>query len=386
MPGITDERNAPESALPAAPDGLAPLPEPAPAAAPPAADDPLATLQEAARTQDELLTVTADFRLAAESILRAAQHLVGARRSFLAWPEEGELQPLFGHGYRDDATPSVDALAHARRAWDAGRSDWRRMEGKTWAVALTVSFPPKHTAAFIPERRRVSIARIPYGERMGTIVLEGIEAEEADLAPLNARMGLFAQRLSPVLLNARWLFLATTDRLTGLLTRDRFDAALADLLEQAQAEKLPVSVLLIDISGLREINTAFGHARGDGLIRDVARQLKRLSRRSDVPARYGGDEFAIALPNTDTAEALQVADRIRRTAPSIPTHGEARRDRPTDKCVLTRLAIGIATFPNCGRTWEEMFKAADEALYASKRGGRDRTTIWEPRMRDHAAA
>ncbi len=365
---------------------FAPLPTPeTPAEAPPGDHTSvLDSLRELEQMHAQLLTVTVDYRLTLESVLRAASHLAGTGHGLLFAPEEGDLEVVHSIGFPEGAEPPDGLRAQVAEAWRTRRPAWRALdaESRSWGIAVPVAFPPRAQAPYIPERRRISIARIPHGEPMALLYLDRVPAASEEIADRVARLGHFAAGcLSTVLLNARWLNQATTDRLSGLLTRDRFSLALEDLFEQAQSDRLPVTVLLVDITGLREINAAFGRARGDELIARVARALRRLSRRSDVLARYGGDDFAIALPNTDTAEALQVADRIRRTAPSIPTSrqtDEARSRDHRERCLLTRLAIGIASYPAHGRSAWEVLLHADQALHSAARRGNSCVEIWTP--------
>lgn len=338
-------------------------------------------LREVQRVQHDLLGITADVRLAEESLLRAAMYLAGATQGLLFGREDAAFEIRQGIGALDSSEPAPDVLALVEEAWESKQRLWRACPGSSAGrVALPLLYPPRATAPYLPDRRRVSIARIPHGEPLGVVVLDRVPIAEGGREAVDARLHAFAGLAANVLLNIRWMEAATTDGLTGLLTRERFESALEDLFEQAQSDRLPLSILLVDIHGLRDVNAAYGRAAGDELLRQVARLLRRHSRRCDVLARYGADEFGLALPNTDTAEALQVADRMRRAAPAIPAPGafEARSAAALERCLLTRLSIGLATYPTHGRSAYEVVRHADQALFASGRQGQSRVEIWTP--------
>ena len=117
----------------------------------------------------------------------------------------------------------------------------------------------------------------------------------------------------------------------------------------------------------------------DIVIKALGAVHQREKRVTDAVARFGGEEFVTICEQTDAEGALLLAERIRDEFKKTTFHANGQEVRCT-------LSVGIATFPSIGRSWDELFKAADEALYASKRGGRDRATIWEPKLRDHGAA
>jgi diguanylate cyclase (GGDEF)-like protein len=96
-------------------------------------------------------------------------------------------------------------------------------------------------------------------------------------------------------------------------------------------------------------------------------------------ARFGGEEFVIICEETDARGAMLLAERVREELARTTFHVPGKASAPNG--IQVTCSIGVATFPECGGTWEELFKAADEALYVSKRSGRDRSTVWSPSMR-----
>jgi diguanylate cyclase (GGDEF)-like protein len=148
--------------------------------------------------------------------------------------------------------------------------------------------------------------------------------------------------------------LAISDSLTGLANYRHLVDVLQSELERSGRTNRPFSVLLMDLDGLKKINDRHGHLIGSRALCRVATILRLNSRSIDTAARYGGDEFALVLPETNPASAQQVVDRIR-------TCLEADEEVPQ-----LSISIGMATFPKCGGTVQQLLEHADQALYAMK--------------------
>jgi diguanylate cyclase (GGDEF)-like protein len=163
--------------------------------------------------------------------------------------------------------------------------------------------------------------------------------------------------------------LADHDSLTGLKNRRRFEEDLHTEMARAHREERPVALLLLDLDNLKEANDTLGHSAGDRMIVEVAGVLRSRMRETDVLARIGGDEFAIALPHCDAREATVVAEAI-----GTAIRGHAWNDDE----VRTTASIGIVVFEGrSGTTLEALLSRADTALYAAKAGGRDGFRIFE---------
>jgi diguanylate cyclase (GGDEF)-like protein len=159
---------------------------------------------------------------------------------------------------------------------------------------------------------------------------------------------------------------STTDALTGLPNRRRFDASLDDELGRANRYGGPLALLLIDVDKLKDINDRGGHEAGDIALRTVAQTLRDTCRTTDLAVRYGGDEFAVLAPQTDVAQGLELAARIQAALEPIRRH-------PTPHSVAPTLSIGVTEFDRRDRgSAESLCEAADRALYAAKAQGRDR--------------
>jgi diguanylate cyclase (GGDEF)-like protein len=160
--------------------------------------------------------------------------------------------------------------------------------------------------------------------------------------------------------------LATTDALTGLKNRRKFDAAIDAEWRRAVRQKLPLALLMIDADHFKSYNDSFGHQAGDQMLVGIAICISDAVRRAgDCAARYGGEEFAVLLPGFSAAAAATVAETIRLKV-------QQWSDGPT----VTTVSVGIASMtPSATTDWPVLVKAADRALYAAKANGRNRCVL-----------
>jgi len=173
-------------------------------------------------------------------------------------------------------------------------------------------------------------------------------ANEAAMAFENASLYEHARRL------------ADRDPLTGFANHRYLYERLAEEVVRAQRTRRPLSVLMLDLDDFKVVNDTFGHLFGDRLLVHVAERIRSALRAHDVPARYGGDEFAVVLPETDAEAAARVGERIAEAVVAGPYEAEGRLP------VAVGMSVGAATYPTDGRTATELIAAADLALYALK--------------------
>jgi len=160
---------------------------------------------------------------------------------------------------------------------------------------------------------------------------------------------------------------ARIDPKTGLYNARHFTAALGDELDRARRFERPLSLLMVDLDLLREINNSYGHLAGDAVLQGIATIFGRELRHYDVPARFGGEEFSILLPETTRETALEIAERIRRSV------SEAGFDVETStEPIRATISIGVATFPRDGGRANDLIHQADVAVYRAKLQGRNR--------------
>jgi diguanylate cyclase (GGDEF)-like protein len=190
----------------------------------------------------------------------------------------------------------------------------------------------------------------------------------------------FAAQLAPVLLVAyittmfsadiryglqQAKLLSETDDLTGLFNTRGFAIAANRLFGQALRYGRPASVLMIDCDNLKTINDTHGHDAGNRLIRQVANAVQAELRATDVPARFGGDEFIVLLPETPPKGGADVAERIRNAISARPLAINAEN-------VPCTVSIGVACYPEDGRSLDALAARADRALYQAKQEGRNK--------------
>jgi diguanylate cyclase (GGDEF)-like protein/putative nucleotidyltransferase with HDIG domain len=159
---------------------------------------------------------------------------------------------------------------------------------------------------------------------------------------------------------------ARTDPLTGLLNRRGFEEAFELELERARRGDGKLSVVIGDLDHFKHVNDRFGHHVGDRALARTSEILHEEKRRIDTVARLGGEEFALIVPDTVDRRSFMLAERLR----------HAVRDEFTDDAVKVTVSFGVASFPHHGTTRQELLGAADDALYAAKELGRDRTVIY----------
>lgn len=169
---------------------------------------------------------------------------------------------------------------------------------------------------------------------------------------------------------------ALTDSLTRLTNRRHFMEVLANELRRSHRYSLRLTLLMLDVDGFKKLNDRHGHLFGDRVLKRVGRILRRNLREADTPSRFGGDEFAVVLPETDRLGAYAVAERLRgRVADSCET-------RPISGIpARVRLSGGIASYPVDGEDPPGLIARADQALYLAKRDGKNRIRLFHSEKR-----
>ena len=230
---------------------------------------------------------------------------------------------------------------------------------------------------FMPHAKPCSIIAVPmiaHDSVLGLIYIRSAKVG-AVLSEANARFfDVISSTAANALRNAQ-LFeevehRARTDFLTGLPNHRFFQENLSIELGRAQRHNHPLSLFIIDLDFLKEVNDRFGHPGGDTVIRRIGETIRACCREIDFAARYGGEEFTVILPETALAGAVEVADRIREriAAEKVPGIGSITA------------SIGVSNFPVNALGKEELIHMADQALYTAKNGGRNRVAYFNYQM------
>lgn len=317
----------------------------------------LEALNETARKLENV-TDPADV---ASILVEGARETLGFDRGLVLAAPPGN--PLTVMAYRGPGeAPSVDLKADDEvtlQAWE---------EHETQLVKRLDAEKNPRLDALLPGAENLAIVPLfAEGDPIGVLVAEhtgriGFRLERRVFSMISQ----FASHAALALRNT-WLLqevqrMADTDELTGIPNRRTFEIVLSRELSRAKRNGEQVTLAMIDIDHFKKLNDTHGHPTGDEVLRQTGRALAVNCRGFDTPARYGGEEFAIIMPSCSVTESLPATDRLRIAI--------SKQDLP----VPVTASAGVATFPTHASDAAGLIKAADEALYESKRAGRDRVT------------
>jgi diguanylate cyclase (GGDEF)-like protein len=202
---------------------------------------------------------------------------------------------------------------------------------------------------------------------------KGLLVNLAELNPLVEQTGRSFQNLDTV------ASMLLVDELTGLYNQRFMKVTLNQELARCQRYGGHISLMFIDLDNFKSINDTHGHIVGSEMIKTAAQILKESVRDSDYLLRYGGDEFCAILPNTHLEGALTLAERIRTSFENSVLDLSTVSGVASARALNVTTSIGVASFPHCASSAIELVKAADTAMYESKRAGRNRVSIFKKR-------
>lgn len=168
--------------------------------------------------------------------------------------------------------------------------------------------------------------------------------------------------------------LSSTDRLTGLFNRGHWEEILRQDYARHRRYAINSALVMCDIDHFKQINDTYGHQAGDRVIQHTANLIRQSIRDSDVAGRYGGEEFVVLLPDTDSQGALVFAERLRQSVEAYEVQHESHTIRFT-------ISLGIADLGQPSSGHAQLIEWADNALYTSKSGGRNQVTLYENTVR-----
>ncbi len=200
-------------------------------------------------------------------------------------------------------------------------------------------------------------------DTMGYLVFTGIRDEDKETIVILSYQ--FALAIRRVRLYQRIEKIALTDNLTGVYTRRYFLERFAEEVKRAQIRKISLSFLMLDVDFFKNFNDQYGHLTGDQILKEMGTIIKAGIREIDIAGRYGGEEFCMVLPETDTEGAILVAERIRLAV-------EKTSIKAYEATVQTTVSIGVATLPVHASSATALLDKADWALYRAKKSGRNR--------------
>jgi diguanylate cyclase (GGDEF)-like protein len=338
-------------------------------------------LRELKRTVDELqalndigraLTSTLDLTEVLRLVMRKVSELTRAGNWSLLLVDEqtGDLvfEVAIGTG--------SERLFEQRLPRGEGIAGWVVANGQPVLVE-DVRADPRFSSRFdamsgVVTRSVLAVPLAAHGSVLGVIELvnpvEAAPFTPEDLVTLRTVADYAAIAIENAKAYDRIVELTITDDHTGLYNARYLYRSLEHELARGERYKRPFSVVFLDLDKFKQVNDVHGHQAGSQTLREVGAVLKAALRETDVPIRYGGDEYVVVMPETDKERALHVAERLRKTV------SETVYLKDRGLAVHVTASFGVATFPEDGKTVEELLAGADAAMYAVKESARDGVT------------
>jgi diguanylate cyclase (GGDEF)-like protein len=245
----------------------------------------------------------------------------------------------------------------------------RALSSRAPVLVNDVTTEPEYVAALREAQSELCLPLVSFGQAVGVLSLSSARKNAfrlTDIGSLECVADISAAAFQNAMYLDRVRQLAYRDGLTGIFNRRFFEMRILEELERARRYHLALTIMMIDLDGFKSLNDEFGHLLGDEALRQMAAIFSEQMRKADVVCRFGGDEFAILLPETSGQNAQRAAEKLRRTVagwsfPGVP--------RPMT------VSVGIASFPEHGASRDELIKTADDALYRAKQEGRNRVVL-----------
>lgn len=277
--------------------------------------------------------------------------------------DEEDLVLRANHGNLTPRVPESGRLP-------AGGGLWGRAlaTGKT-VIENDVNACSDYVGFYVETASRMCIPLVSFGQTLGVLVLDSDHREAFnanDTQPLESVADICATAIQNAHYVERVRQLAYLDGLTGIFNRRFFELRIEEEIERARRFSAGMAVIMIDIDQFKRLNDEFGHLLGDEVLRQVSSIFHQQVRKIDIVCRYGGEEFAILLSQTDPRHALSVAEKLRRVVETWQFPGVPRP---------VTISAGAASLPDHGNTRDELVKAADAGLYAAKQAGRNRVYL-----------
>jgi two-component system cell cycle response regulator len=298
----------------------------------------------------------------ARSLLDSVIDTFGFPRGVVLAGPEGQLPLLASYGLDEHTARRPGRAGHSAVVGEAHRTH------STLLVRSLDAASDPWLASLLPQAENLVVVPLSAENRpLGALVLEqsdlsGGRIQRRVVSGLERSASYAALALRNAWLLEQVQRLAATDGLTKIANRRTFEATLEREVARATRSAEHVSLVMVDIDHFKVLNDTHGHQAGDEVLRNVAAALAIECRDFDTPARYGGEEFAVVLPGCGPDEALGIAERLRKAVSAAPS------------IVPITASAGVATFPGHAGDADTLVRAADDALYASKESGRNRTT------------
>jgi diguanylate cyclase (GGDEF)-like protein len=277
-----------------------------------------------------------------------------------------EENDLILRAHQGTLTPCLPAGGR----FPATHDPWSRVLATSGTIIeKDLSTTPDSIRLFKESASRMSIPLISFGQTLGVLTLHSAQPSafrEGELQSLESVADICANSIQNAHYVERVKQLAYLDGLTGIFNRRFFELRILEEIERARRYHTGMAVIIVDIDQFKNLNDEFGHLLGDEVLRQVSSLFHQQLRKIDVVCRYGGEEFAILLTQTNIEQAAVIAEKLRRSVESYQFPGVPRR---------VTISAGVAAFTTHGKTRDEMIRAADNGLYAAKQSGRNRVFV-----------
>lgn len=248
-----------------------------------------------------------------------------------------------------------------------------RTRRERWHLPATNEVHCSHHAFTAPPEYYFCLPLSAHGELLGSVLIQFASMRDFSDAHQHRKelreVGeMVALAIANLKLRQSLRDQAVRDGLTGLFNRRFLEIAFERELHRAKRHKMPISIFMIDVDHLKQLNDNFGRETGDAVLRELAQVIHRSVRSEDIVCRYGGEEFLIILPEMSRDVALDRAEALRQLVEQMHVPGGEQ------SLHQVTISIGISTYPYDGTTQEDLLEIADKNLFRSKRQGRNRST------------
>lgn len=323
---------------------------------------------ETLRMAGAIVASTLEIERTVQLVLDQALNVVPYDTASVQLLREDALEVIGGNGWED-----LDAIRGLRIPFPGDNPHTRAIEMRNPMNVADVAdtFPSFANISGTPIRSWLGVPLIVHGEVIGLLALDS--ASPGFFTGKHVRLATaLGDHVAVAIQNARLYEqtreLAMTDSLTGIATRRSFFVQAEHALEQAKRNGSTISVIMADLDHFKAINDEYGHGRGDEAIRLAADAARQVLRRSDIIGRYGGEEFAVVLPDTEREAAHTIAERLRACVGEIVVPG-------TDHAISVSVGV-VSEEPGPAETVDAVLDKADHALYEAKRLGRNRVEVF----------
>ncbi len=317
---------------------------------------------EAINAIAQQMTAVLDLKELLSKVCLLVQHAFQVCHVSVLLKDEEELVLRASYGKLTGRTPEGGGLPEGSGLWQRALA-----EGKTLIEndVRTVS----GDSLYLETGSSMCIPLVSFGQTLGVLVLDTTKPSAFnanDTQPLESVADICATAIQNAHYVERVKQLAYLDGLTGIFNRRFFELRIAEEIERAQRFGTGMAIVMVDIDQFKRLNDEFGHLLGDEVLRQVSSIFHQQLRKIDVLCRYGGEEFAILLSQTNAVHALGVAEKLRKTVEAWQFPGVPRS---------VTISAGTANYGEHGGTRDELVKAADAGLYAAKQAGRNRVCL-----------